>query len=190
MRAFLFRQLRMRLSLARIVSLSPLRWQDWSTGLGWLIALGFSANLGADWFHRFSAPESIHPISRFNPDPQQTAQRVNQQQLFGQETKGNASGPQLEAARLNINLVAVVTGKRGFALLAEEGQSAQAFLPGMEVSQGFVLKTLAPDFVVLERNGERHRVALPEKRLEPQGATAARPTPSPNLTGPSESHHP
>lgn len=87
---------------------------------------------------------------------------------------GASSAP----AQVNVNVVGLIAhGKRGSAILSVDGKPAQAFPVGRELAPGLRLAEVHAKGVVLERNGARVDVAMPQPTAQPNAQASIRSSP-------------
>ena len=80
-------------------------------------------------------------------------------QLLGAQANGQATPPNVTLAGVMAN---TAQSKQGAAVLLLEGQPPKAIKLGEEVSPGWFLVELGPSHAVLQNQGVRHRVDLPQ----------------------------
>jgi general secretion pathway protein C len=82
--------------------------------------------------------------------------------LFGVAPAGAGASSGSGALRLS-GVMAAAGGQGGYAVLRIDGKRSVAVLEGEEVAPGLRLAEVHADHIVLERNGARETLALPEK---------------------------
>ncbi len=98
--------------------------------------------------------------------------------LFGRAQRGaNAAAPTGIAVKL-LGVVAASPGRRGYALVESEPRQVIVASEGQDIGPGLRLAEIHADHVVLERNGARETLALPERAK----AAAATPRFAPTFT--------
>ena len=83
--------------------------------------------------------------------------------LFGSVKRGPAAAAATSNAVHLLGVVAASGGRPGHAVLRLDAKKTVAVLQGEDVEPGLRLAEVHTDHVVLERNGAREKVALPEK---------------------------
>ena len=134
-----------------------------------LLLLGFVL---AYWTWVWVAPR-IEP--RQDIAPEAAVRLVSASTLFGSvQREGNAAATTGLAIKLH-GVMAGGKGQKGYAVLQLDGKQSLAVHEGEDVSPGVRLAEVHSDHVILERNGTREKLPLPEKN----GVT---PSPGPNTT--------
>lgn len=127
---------------------------------GTLAALALLGVVLAYWSWAWFAPS---PAPRAPAAVQLAGPAASAGGLFGIAPQGSgalAAGP--GALRL-MGVVAAVEGRGGHAVLRLDGRRSVAILEGEEIAPGLRLAEVHVDHIVMERNGARETLALPEK---------------------------
>jgi general secretion pathway protein C len=83
--------------------------------------------------------------------------------LFGVAPQGSSAAATGSGALRLMGVVAAEGGRGGQAVLRLAGKRSLAVLEGDEIAPGLRLAEVHVDHIVLERNGARETLALPEK---------------------------
>lgn len=149
----------------------------------WLAVLAFTAWQATTWFWRFKQPAAVVAIERIETDPIAAAQRIESRHLFGGASNVAGSGESVPASVSSFTLLGVATRSNtspGFAVLREQGASAQGFVEGETISPGVRLVKIAADSVEIDRNGIPETVRLVESTAS-RGAPPPLPTMPPQM---------
>ncbi len=84
--------------------------------------------------------------------------------IFGKAPRNQAAAPTGIAIKL-LGVVAASGGRRGYAVVQLEPKQILAVHEGEDVAPGIRLAEVHPDHVILERNGLRETLALPERTV-------------------------
>lgn len=143
----------------------------------WVLALAVAAWICASWYWRLRSPVPLALPASEVTDPVAAARGVGARHLFGEPARNSAAQP---VSRFVLLGVAANSGQSpGFAILQEEGKSAQGFIVGEEVSPGAKLVAIHAESVEIERGGARETVKL----VDPTAAHAASVQPASALPG-------
>jgi hypothetical protein len=143
----------------------------------WALALAVVAWICASWYWRLRTPVPLALPASEVTDPVAAARGVGARHLFGEPAQNSAAQP---VSRFVLLGVAANSGRSpGFAILQEEGKSAQGFIVGEEVSPGAKLVAIHAESVEIERGGVRESVKL----VDPATAHAAAVQPVSALPG-------
>ena len=84
--------------------------------------------------------------------------RSPEARLLGADTTGGLSPP-------NVQVLGVMAGGKGAgsAVLTIDGQPSVAVVTGGTITNGWVLAEVNPQDIVIARNGNQHRIALPSR---------------------------
>jgi general secretion pathway protein C len=83
--------------------------------------------------------------------------------LFGAAPQGSSAAAAGSGALRLMGVVAAAGGRGGQAVLRLDGKRSLAVLEGEEIAPGLRLAEVHINHIVLERNGARETLALPEK---------------------------
>lgn len=108
------------------------------------------------WFAPPSAPRAPAAV-------QSAGRAASAGGLFGVAQKGSSAAATGSGALLLMGVVAASGGRGGHAVLRLDGKRSVAVLEGSEIAPGLRLAEVHPDHIVVERNGARETLALPEK---------------------------
>ena len=143
----------------------------------WALALAVVAWICASWYWRLRSPVPLALPSAEVTDPVAAARGVGVRHFFGEPAQNSAAQPVSSFLLLG---VAANSGRSpGFAILQEEGKSAQGFIVGEEVSPGAKLVAIHAESVEIERSGARETVKL----VDPASVHAASAQPASALPG-------
>ena len=96
--------------------------------------------------------------------------------LFGRAQRGpNVAAPTGIAIKL-LGVVAASPGRRGYALVESEPRKVIVASEGKDIGPGLRLTEIHADHVVLERNGVRETLALPERAKAASSASRFAPS--------------
>lgn len=136
-----------------------------------VVLLGFVL---AYWTWVWLAPRTV-PRQEIAADPASSVATANT--LFGTAMSNRA-----QPTGLAIKLQGVVAepggkGKKGYAVVQLDGKQTLAVHEGEDIARGVRLAEVHPDHVILERNGIRETLALPEKKSAPATPALNNPVP-------------
>jgi general secretion pathway protein C len=83
--------------------------------------------------------------------------------LFGTAPQGASAAASGSGALRLSGVMATTGGQGGYAVLRIDGKRSLAVLEGEDIAPGLRLAEVHVDHIVLERNGARETLALPEK---------------------------
>ena len=125
-----------------------------------IASLALLGLVGGYWTWQWLAPRT-EPHGQAQTEP--GGQIASALELFGSIQKdSSAPAPTGMAIRL-LGVIAAVAGRDGFAIMILDGKQIVATREGQDIAPGIGLAEVAPDHVVLERNGVRESLAWPEK---------------------------
>lgn len=120
----------------------------------------------AKWTWIIFAPQTLSVL------PKQSGYSGAVVPLFGMVAASAVEITPTVATLPDVILVGVFTGKQGFAVLKLDENKQQGVALGGEVSAGTKLVEVTADYVMLERNGVKHRVNLENKYAGSKGIQA------------------
>ncbi len=130
-----------------------------------LILLGL---VGAYWTWQWLAPR---PEPHVQAQAEPGGQVASALSLFGSiQREANAPSATGMAIRL-LGVVAAIEGREGYAIVVLDGKQIVAARQNQEIAPGVQLAEVAPDHIVLDRNGVRETLAWPEKTPTTRGAS-------------------
>ena len=125
-----------------------------------IAALALLGLAGGYWTWQWFAPQP-EPPSPVQADA--GGQIASALELFGTvQRESSALAPTGTAIRL-LGVIAATEGREAFAIVVVDGKQIIAARKGKEIVPGITLAEVAPDHVVLDRNGVRESLAWPEK---------------------------
>jgi len=124
--------------------------------LATLAALAFLGVVLAYWSWAWLAPPAVARA----PAALAIGSATSSRNLFG---SAKSTGAVSSGALRLLGVVAAPEGRRGHAVLRLDAKRTVAVLQGEEVEPGLRLAEVHADGIVLERNGVRQTLALPEK---------------------------
>jgi general secretion pathway protein C len=125
-----------------------------------LAALAFLGVVLAYWSWVWFAPTAVPRA----PAAVQLAGRASSAGgLFGAATQGSGAAAAGSGALRLMGVMAAAGGQGGQAVLRLDGKRSLAVLEGEDIVPGLRLAEVHVDHIVLERNGVRETLALPEK---------------------------
>lgn len=126
-----------------------------------MLALALLGLVGGYWTWQWLAPRpEPHVQTQTDPGGQTAAALM----LFGSIQKdGNAPAAPTGIAIRLLGVVAAVEGRNGYAIVVLDGKQIVATREGEDIAPGIRLAEVASNNVVLERNGVRESLAMPEK---------------------------
>lgn len=120
---------------------------------GWFLVLALAVKLVGAGIISFNAPVPIAPVRPyFALTPKEAARIVTESKLFGDQESGTENVSRLQ-------VVGLMTGPQGFALVSENAGPANAFVVGEEVMPGVKLEKIEARHVELS-NGSRLELPL------------------------------
>lgn len=124
-----------------------------------ILFAGVLAYWGSVWLAAANAQTDPQTV-RGSPGAGTSGSSAND--LFGiaQREQSNAAAPTVAIHLLGV--VADAGGRNGYAVLKVDEKQIVAVPQGEDVAPGIVLAEVHPHHVILERNGSRETVALPE----------------------------
>lgn len=135
-----------------------------------LAALAVLGAVLAYWTWAWFAP---HAEPRVEAAAAQSGNVAGAGTIFGTVPRKQAAAPTGIAIKL-FGVVAASAGRRGYAVLQLEAKDIRAVHEGEDISPGVRLAEVLADHVILERNGVRETLALPERKgSAPAAAQAA-----------------
>ncbi|OGA04829.1 MAG: hypothetical protein A3H35_10475 [Betaproteobacteria bacterium RIFCSPLOWO2_02_FULL_62_17] len=127
-----------------------------------LTAVALFGAVLAYWTWAWLAPRAE---PRIEPTAAQSGGAASARAIFGSvPSNQTAAAPTGIAIRL-LGVVAASGGRRGYAVVQIEAKQILALQEGENLAPGIRLAEVRPDHVILERNGVREKLALPEKRV-------------------------
>ena len=108
---------------------------------------------------RFSEPAPvITPVLTDKTSDQFTFDRSPEARLLGADTTGGLAPP-------NIQLLGVMaqTNGEGSAVITLDGQPSMAVVTGQSITNGWAVTEVNSQGIVIARNGNQHRIALPTR---------------------------
>ena len=131
----------------------------------------------AYWTWIFATPKAPLPPRNANvSNPAEVLARARARELFGP----SSASPSIVTTSAQTRGDIVVTGVfaaigtlPAFAILSVDGQPAQPFKTGDAIRPELVLEAVAPDHILLRRNGVRERVELAARGASQTGVVAA-----------------
>jgi general secretion pathway protein C len=127
---------------------------------GNLAALALLGAVLAYWSWAWFAPR---PAPRAPAAVQLAGPAASAAGLFGVAPQGAGAAATGSGALRLMGVAAAAQGRGGHALLRIDGTRSVAVLEGEDIAPGLRLAEVHVDHVVLERNGARETLALPEK---------------------------
>jgi general secretion pathway protein C len=114
-----------------------------------------------------------HPEPRSRIVPEWDRNAVAARNLFGvpapePQTVAPSAGIEIKV----LGLVAASRGWRGYAVLQLDANRIVAIQEGEDIVPGIMLVQVQPDYIVLNRNGENERLALPRASLSRPSTSA------------------
>jgi general secretion pathway protein C len=125
-----------------------------------LAALALLGVVLAYWSWAWFAPS---PAPRAPSAVQPGARASTAAGLFGAAPQGAGAAAMGAGALRLMGVVAAAAGRGGQAVLRLDGKRSLAVLEGEDIAPGLRLAEVHADHIVLERNGARETLALPEK---------------------------
>jgi len=125
-----------------------------------LAALAFLGVVLAYWSWAWFAPP---PVPRAPAAVQPAGRASSAGRLFGAALQGSSAAATASGALRLMGVVAASGGRGGQAVLRLDGMRSLAVTEGEDVAPGLRLAEVHVDHIVLERNGARETLALPEK---------------------------
>ncbi|WP_329671578.1 type II secretion system protein N [Limnobacter sp.] len=142
--------------------MNPHALSPFTKALPWLMyALSVVIVVAAVQRLRVPAPRIVPAMSATQSDKFQVDQSP-EARLLGVETTGGLTPPSVV-----LNGVFANSKGLGAAVLSIEGQPAVSVAVGEEVANGWKLVQVDPAFAVIERSGQRSKIALPEQQTDP-----------------------
>lgn len=130
-------------------------------------ALALLGLIGGYWTWQWIAPQ---PELRSPAQAEPGGQIASALELFGTiQREGIAPASTGNAVRL-LGVVAAIEGRDAYAIVILDDKQIIATRRGEDIVPGIRLAEVAPDHVVLDRNGVRESLALPEKAPAPENA--------------------
>lgn len=131
--------------------------------LAWILALLLAGAVVAEVVVRYLSPAPVAALPERLSDPRIAAQKLADAQPFGGQ-RGSAA-PQAQAANelSGLALIGVATGFANgpaFALIAQRGEPAKAFLVGDRLPSGMEVLAIHADSVELGHAGINERLML------------------------------
>ena len=127
---------------------------------GTLAALALLGAVLAYWSWAWFAPR---PAPRAPAAVQLAGPATSAGGLFGAASQGSGAAATGSGALRLMGVAAAAEGRGGHAVLRLDGRRSVAVLEGEEIAPGLRLAEVHVDHIVLERNGVRETLALPEK---------------------------
>lgn len=131
--------------------------------LAWVLALLLAGAVVAEVVVRYLTPAPVAALPDRLSDPRIAAQKLADAEPFGGQ-RGNAAPQGQTANELSgLALVGVATGFANgpaFALIAQRGEPAKAFLVGDRLPSGMEVLAIDADSVELGRSGVAQRLTL------------------------------
>jgi general secretion pathway protein C len=125
-----------------------------------IASLALLGLVGAYWTWQWLAPRA-EPHGQTQAEP--GGQIASALDLFGSVQKdASAPAPTGIAIRL-LGVIAAAARRDGYAIMVLDGKQIVATREGEDIAPGIGLAEVAPDHVVLERNGVRESLAWPDK---------------------------
>ena len=156
-----------------------------------LVALALLGAVLAYWTWAWFAPRAE---PRIEASAVQSGSVASAAAIFGNVPHNQEAATPTGIAIKLLGVVAASAGRRGYAIVQLEAKQILAVEEGEEISPGIRLAEVHPGNVILERNGLRETLALPEKKAAttaaPQavayavGRTAESAVPQPQVTEP------
>lgn len=131
-----------------------------------LVAVALLGAVLAYWTWAWFAPRAE---PRIENSAVQSASVATAGTIFGTVPRAQAAAAPTGIAIKLLGVVAASAGRRGYAVAQLEGKQILAVHEGEDLSPGIRLAEVRADHVILERNGVRETLALPERK----GAAAA-----------------
>ena len=125
-----------------------------------LAALAFLGVVLAYWSWTWFAPS---PAPRAPAAVQLAGRASSAGGLFGAALQGSAAAATGSGALQLMGVVAAAGGRGGQAVLRLDGTRSLAVTEGEDIAPGLRLAEVHVNHIVLERNGARETLALPEK---------------------------
>ena len=146
-----------------------------------LIAVAVLGAVLAYWTWVWFAPR---PEPRVEAAAALTGSVASAGTLFGSVPRNQAAAASTGIAVKLLGVVAAAGGRRGYAVVQVEGKQILALHEGEDLSPGVRLAEVLADHVLLERNGVRETLALPERK-----GTNAAPTKAAQYSTPQTREH-
>lgn len=125
-----------------------------------IAALALLGLVGGYWTWQWFAPR---PEPHVQAQAEAGGQIASAMELFGSvQREVNAPASTGIAIRL-LGVVAALEGRDAYAIVVLDGRQIVATRKGEDIAPGITLAEVAPDHVVLDRNGVRESLAWPEK---------------------------
>lgn len=126
-----------------------------------IAALALLGAVGAYWTWQWFGPK---PEARLSPYADAETRIASATGLFGTPPSSAESPTAAASDALRLaGVVAATPGRDAYAIVVLNNQEILAARQGEEVAPGILLVEVATHHVVLERNGMRETLALPEK---------------------------
>jgi general secretion pathway protein C len=136
----------------------------------WLTALFVLTWLSAQWFWRANAPAPVALPTQSVSDPLLAAQAIASRHLMGES---QLAKPGIATqANSQFQLVGSMTaskGRKGFAVIAEDGKLPVSVVEGEELSPGITLSKVFPNKVEITRQGRIETIEINDKAIIRQG---------------------
>jgi general secretion pathway protein C len=138
--------------------------QNAPVALANIAALALLGVVGGYWTWQWLAPraESQSPVRA-----ESSGQIASALELFGLVERENGAMAATGLAMQLLGVAAAREGRDAYAILILDGKQIVATRRGEEIAPGIKLAEVAPDHVVLDRNGVRETLAWPEKTAAP-----------------------
>jgi general secretion pathway protein C len=133
-----------------------------------IAALALLALTGAYWTWQWFAPRAEPPLPAQVDQGGQIAAAL---ELFGAIKREDIAPVSTGNAIRLLGVVAANEGRDAYAIVVLDGKQIIATRRGDDIVPGLRLAEVAPDHVVLDRNGVRESLALPEKPPSAENGT-------------------
>jgi general secretion pathway protein C len=126
-----------------------------------LVAVALLGAVLAYWTWAWFAPRAE---PRVETSAVQSASVASAGAIFGTVPRAQAAAAPTGIAIKLLGVVAATGGRRGYAVMQLEGKRILAVHEGEDAAPGIRLAEVHADHVILERNGLRETLALPERK--------------------------